>query len=356
MRVCVAGGGLAGSALAWRLVQLPGVTVELLLGAHRAQDATSASGGAVRAYETLAEQRRLALASLAELLASRTLKRWSGFREGRFVYLRDATADLAEQVSEIERVLPGSAALMPAAEAFGRGKDGPCWGGPDGVAVVEQQAGTISPGMLRDAFIADLAGRPRARARLADLTAATSGPAGGVRCRTGDADGEHDVLVLAAGAWTPRLLHDLGYPAQAYRTRSIQFSSYDTGPWRPAAFADDRTGLYGKPLPGGGLTLGVPVGEWGAPAGSADVIPALHQRASRMAGECFPGLRLGPVRGRTSAVDCFADPPVLSLRAAPGADGSLLTFTGGSGGCVKTVLAASQRAALQISAGRTDGG
>ena len=348
MRVCIAGGGLAGSALAWRLAQLPGVTVDLLAGRHRVRDATSASGGAVRAYETLAVQRELAIASMAELLASQALRRWAGFRQASFVYVRDGAADLAEQVGEIERVLPGSATLLSAAEAFGSTADGRCWAGRDGAAIVERQAGSVSPGALRNALIADLAGRPRTRVELADLAEATAGAGGGVRCRTKDINAEHDVLVLAAGAWTPQLLHRIGYPAPAYRTRSIQFSSYDAGPWRPAPFTDERTGLYGKPLPGGGITLGVPVREWGAAAGSAAIMPAVHVLASQLAAECFPRLRLGPVRARTSAVDCFCDPPILSLRSVPGAGSSLLTFTGGSGSSAKTVLAASQRGALEI--------
>lgn len=343
MRVCVAGGGLAGSALAWRLAQLPGISVDLLLGRQRARDATSASGGAVRAYETLAAQRQLALASMAELLASEVLLRWSGFRQADFAYVRDDAADLPEQVAEIERVLPGSATLMPAAEAFGAARNGQCWTGPDGVAVVERQAGTISPDRLRDAFIADFASRPRTCVRLADLTAAN------------DHETDHDVLVVAAGAWTPHLLHSLGCQPPPYRTRSIQFNSYRAGPWRPSAFTDERSGLYGKPLPGGGLTLGVPVSEWGASAGCTAVTPAIHLEASRLAAECFPLLRLGTVRARTSAVDCFADPPVLSLRTVPGAGSALMTFTGGSGSAAKTVLAASHRAALQIASGGQSG-
>ncbi|MGO8960334.1 MAG: NAD(P)/FAD-dependent oxidoreductase [Streptosporangiaceae bacterium] len=344
----MAGGGLAGSALAWRLAQVPGITVDLLAGRQGASDATSASGGAVRAYETLAAQRELAIASMAELLASQALRRWAGFRQAGFVYVRDDAADLPDQVGEIERALPGSATLLSAAEAFGSTADGRCWGGTDGAAVVERQAGFVSPGALRDALIADLADRPRTRVKLADLTEATVRPGGGVRWRAEDIDGEHDVLVLAAGAWTPQLLHRIGYPDPAYRTRSIQFSSYDTGSWRPAPFTDERTGLYGKPLPGGGITLGVPVREWGAAAGRAAIMPSVHVRASRLAAECFPRLRLGAVQASTSAVDCFCDPPILSLRSVPGAGSSLLTFTGGSGSSAKTVLAASQRGALEI--------
>ncbi len=89
MRVRVVGGGLAGSLLAWRLAQLPGTRVELLTGPLRAADATAASGGAVRAYDALPEQRQLAIESLVELLASPVLREWAQYRETGFAYLRE---------------------------------------------------------------------------------------------------------------------------------------------------------------------------------------------------------------------------------------------------------------------------
>ncbi len=227
MRVCVAGGGLAGAALAWRLAQLAGITVDLVTGRHRARDATSASGGAVRAYETLAAQRELAIASMAELLASQVLRRWAGFRQASFAYVRDDAADLTDQVGEIERALPGSATVLSAAEAFGSTADGQCWAGGDGAAVVERQAGSVSPGGLRDALIADLVDRPRTRVKLAGLTEATVRAEGGVRWRAEDIDGEHDVLVLAAGAWTPRpaaphRLPGSGLPDQVHSVQQLR--------------------------------------------------------------------------------------------------------------------------------------
>jgi glycine/D-amino acid oxidase-like deaminating enzyme len=345
VRVCVAGGGLAGSALAWRLAQLPGISVLLLAGRGSGRDATSVSGGAVRAYETLAAQRQLAIASMAELLGSPVLRQWARYRPASFVYVRDAAAELAGQIAEIDQVLPGSARLVPAAEAFGGG-----WAGPDGVAVVERQAGSVSPGQLRDALLADFASRPRTRLLPADLTEVTAAAGRGVLVGAGGPPlREQDVLVLAAGAWTPHLLRSTGYPAPAYRTRSIQFNTYEAGPWLPPPFADDRTGLYGKPLAGGGLALGVPVRHWGASAGGRAITPAVHVAVTGLARESFPRLRLGAVRARTSAVDCFCDPPVLTLRRVPGAGGRVLTFTGGSGSAAKTALAASALAAVQIS-------
>jgi glycine/D-amino acid oxidase-like deaminating enzyme len=355
VRVCVAGGGLTGSLLAWRLAQLPDVRVDLVLGRDSGSDATSASGGAVRAYESLAAQRELAIASMAELLGSPVLQRWAGYQQATSVYIRDAVDDLPAQLAEIQRELHGSAQAMPAAEAFGSTVRAPYWAGPPGVAVVERQAGYVSPSRLRDALIADLAGRPRARLQPGELDEVTTTEAGQVRSQAGGTASTYDVVVLAVGAWTSAFLRAIGVPADGYRTRSIQFTSYDAGCWQPPMFVDDRSGLYGRPLAGRGVLLGVPTIEWDTAPGSAAVTPAVHDRAMQLAATYLPQLRLEQVRARTSAVDCFCHPPVLSLRPVIDSSISLLTFTGGSGACVKTALAASQRAALQIQAGTITG-
>jgi glycine/D-amino acid oxidase-like deaminating enzyme len=348
MRVCVAGGGLAGSLLAWRLAQLSGVDIELLLGNDRPRDATGASGGAVRAYEPLADQRQLAIASLTELLGSPVLQEWADFRPGESVYLRAAGAGLAAEVAEIESALPGSAELLDAA-SFAASARGRGWAGlSEGIVVLERQAGYLSPARLRDAVVADLSARPRVAVRAAALETVASTAAGSVRCVVAGSASEHDVVVLAAGAWTPDVLRASGLPSHGYRTKSIQYTVYATGEWRPPIFVDDISGLYGKPTVDGGLLLGMPTTEWGVPAGRPPVARAGQDAAMRQAIGRFPLLRLGAVRTQLSAADCYCDPPVLSLRMVADSSPGLLTFTGGSGGSVKTALAASQRAATAI--------
>ena len=341
MRVCVAGGGLAGSLLAWRLAQRPGTRVELMVGqagSPPAIDATAASGGAVRAYDRLPEQRELATASLAELLASPMLRRWSCYRQTGFAYLREDGADLAAEVAEIERELPGSAEVTSPAEAFGAQDGGPGWTGDESAVVVrERRAGCTSPASLRDAVLADLAARAGASVRgvpLASLAAVTVNG--------------YDAVVLATGAWTPSLLRASGLPADGYRTRSIQYTVYDAGPTRLPAFCDERSGLYGLPTADGGLLLGIPTAEWDVPPGPAPATLSLHDQASRLAGGCFPGLKLGSARLRAGAADCYCDRPVLALRQVSGPLPRLFTFTGGSGGSAKSALAASERAAAQL--------
>lgn len=336
MHICVIGGGLAGSLLAWRLAQEPGVEVDLLLGRHGSEDATSASGGAVRAYEPLDAQRELAIASMRELLGSEVLRRWADYREAGFVYLHAAGSEdgLAAAVSEIERELPGSVLVAEP----GALPNELSWVGllPPRTAVVERRAGYLSPGLLRDAVVRDLAGRRRAAVRAESVD------------RLDSAARSYDVVVLAVGAWTGELLRANGLSDGEFRTKAIQYTIYDTDGWRPPPFCDDPTGLYAKPTADGGLLLGVPTTEWDVAPGRPPVTPAWHDQASELAARLLPSVRLGRARIRMSAADCYCHPPILALRSVAGANPGLLTFTGGSGGSVKAVLAASRRAAQQI--------
>jgi glycine/D-amino acid oxidase-like deaminating enzyme len=376
VRVCIAGGGLAGSLLAWRLAQQSGVDVHLLLGHDGGRDATGASGGAVRGYESLPRQRELAIASMAELLASPVLRAWGDYRQTGFVYLPGGAEDqpgseepghagqpegsissngLAGAIAEIESHLPGSAELTTAGAAFGDAAGpgesaelGPVWAGPpDAIAVVERQAGYISPARLRDAVLADLARRGVAITP-APLTALLAPPAGPVRVTSAAATTEHDQVVLASGAWTPGLLRAIGLPANGYRTKSVEYGIYPVDRYCPPSFADAATGLYGKPA-AGGLLLGVPTTGWDVPPGRPAADLRWHERAVELAARLFPRLRLGPAIVRVSAVDCYCEPPVLCLRPVTAGQPGLCTFTGGSGGAVKTVLAASREAAAALS-------
>jgi glycine/D-amino acid oxidase-like deaminating enzyme len=330
VRLCIVGGGLAGSMLAWRLGNATGDwQVDLVAGQNT--DATSASGGAVRAYETDAEQRRLATASLLELLASRTLRLWSGFRPTGAAYLRPDPTGLAEAAADIEHLLPGSVDVVNAL-------DGWAVLPPGAAAIVERRAGYTAPDRWRDAVLADAR---RVTVSTATIRAIRHRSSGTVAC-----DGrEYDVVVLAAGAWTPALLRANGFPADGYRTKTIQYAKYPVADWRPPQFVDEITGLYGRPAGDWELLLGLPTEHWDVLPDRPPVTPGLADEAARLAGKRFPGIRLGPAGRSVVAADCYTDRPVLGLRpVAP----SLWTFSGGSGGSVKTVLAASQRAAVQL--------
>jgi glycine/D-amino acid oxidase-like deaminating enzyme len=347
MRVCIVGGGLAGSLLTWRLARdAPDCEVHLVIGSAQLADATAASGGAVRAYERNPEQRRLAAASMAELLASRTLREWADYREVGSLYLRDTASGLDDELADVTAALPDSVRLVRAAELSALG-----WAGlPEPVVgVAERAAGYLSPERLRHAALADGAVRRRVTLTEAAVSAIEVADSGRIACVVRGSRVEYDIVVIAAGAWTPAVLRASGLPASGYRTKSIQYSVYQTGDWRPPPFVDEVSGLYGRPTADGGLLLGLPTEEWDVDPNRPPVTPALHDDAVRRATRRLPMLRIGRLVRRVSAVDCYADEPVLRLRPVGGVDSNLLTFSGGAGGSVKTALAASHQAATQLS-------
>jgi len=182
----------------------------------------------------------------------------------------------------------------------------------------------------------------------ATLQCTTAGGGAGTR--------EYDVVVVAAGAWTAALLRAIGLPAEAekYRTKSIQYAVHPVDGWCPPQFVDEVTGLYGRPTADGGLLLGLPTELWGVDPDRPPTTPRLLGAAARLAAARFPRLRLGPAAAMIGAADCYAEQPFLSLRPVIGTVGTadpgprLFTFSGGAGGSVKTALAASQRAAIQL--------
>jgi glycine/D-amino acid oxidase-like deaminating enzyme len=346
MRVCIAGGGIAGTLLAWRLARRSDVEhVELLLGEAGSTDATGLSGGVVRAYERHPEARRLAVQSLEELLSSRVLRAWAGYRETGALHLRPDDGALDDELAEIDAHLPDSARVASGPELRADG-----WARlPEGtVAVVERRAGYVSPSRLRTALLADLSARPNVRVARAAAGAVLVRADGTVTASTGGRARPCDVAVLAAGAWTPGMLVASGLPSGGLRTKSIQYATYAVEGRRPLPFADETSGLYGKPLTGGGLLLGLTTDEWDVAPGRRAPTQALHAAAGRLARRRMPWLQLGSVRTTVNATDCYCDPPVLALRAVTGERGPIWTFTGGSGRSVKTALAASHEAAAQL--------
>lgn len=346
MRVCIVGGGVAGTLLAWRLAQRPEVEhVDFLLGGHTAHDATEVSGGVVRAYEPHPEQRRLALDSLVELSGSAVLQEWSGFRPGPSLYLRTWEPGVDRALRQIDAALPGSARLVG-----GRELDGLGWAGlPYGtVGVVERVAGQLSPSRLRAAVLADLTMRRSVGVASASLDSLVARVDGSVTVWAGGRRSDYDIAVVAAGAWTPRVLVGNGLSARDYRTKSIQYTVYQALGWRPPSFVDETTGLYGKPVGHDGLLLGVATREWDVRPGPRPLTAELHARARALASARLPWLALGPARAAVNATDCYCDPPVLAVRPVRSTAHAVWTFTGGSGGSAKTALAASRAAADQL--------
>ncbi|WP_202867192.1 FAD-dependent oxidoreductase [Kribbella pittospori] len=340
MRVCVIGAGIAGALLAWRLSE--DVEVDLVTGST-GTDATAASGGGVRGFETHPVQRRLAIESLTELFEG--LQEQAGYIETGCTYLLPSYAGLEAAVAEVEHAHPGSTEIVDGADLRRRG-----WHGlPDGtVGVLEKRAGFIRPDQLRTAVIHRLADGPTSRVLNGPVLRLVPHPDGSVSCRLPASSHRYDVVVVAAGPWTPGLLTGSALPAQPYRTKAIQVATYRVTGALPTMFVDETSDLYGRPTADGRLLLGVDTHHWSVTPGSSRPIPDLADQAVRIAAERLPHLKLSAPDLMVSNADCYADPPVLTLWSVLGSSHRLYTFTGGSGGSVKTALAASRTAASDL--------
>jgi glycine/D-amino acid oxidase-like deaminating enzyme len=338
MRIAIVGGGLAGALLAYRLRQgAPRTTVEVYTGPP-VIDATGASGGLVRGFEEAAGACRAAAASLAELRDSATLRTWARYREVGSIYLLPPGTDPAGSVAVVEQALPGSVAVVEpvAGQPFQELPAGT-------IAIVERHAGYLSPDALRSGVLAELAatGTVLRPDRVAGVSAGPAVRLAGVRTA------EYDVVVVAAGPWTPRLLRDSGLTT-GLRTKLIQYAIYRAQPRWSGAFVDETTGLYGRPFGEGRFLLGLPTPHWDVDPAAVTPDPSLAEEIAVRA-----RLRFGiPVArdhsaGLVASTDCYHDPPGLALRRClPGT--ALFTFTGGSGGAAKTAIAASRAAASTL--------
>ena len=342
MRVVFVGAGIAGALLAWRLHRSrPGVGVEVYAATPPGPDATGASGGLVRGFDRDAVAGRLAAISLAELRGDARLLAAAAYREVGSVYLLPPGSDPTGSVRLVEELLPGSAAVLTGAEITGRW---PFRDLPAGtVAVAERDAGYLSPARLRDAVLGWLAD-----AGVAVRTVAVAGvePTPAVRVADGGTVA-CDVVVVAAGPWTPAVLRSSALPGQGLRTRQIQYQLYREGAAGLGAFVDDTCGLYGRPDGAGRMLLGVPGDRWDVEPGVVPADPAkidlTADRARRRLGLPAGGR---PVR-TVASCDCYHEQPGLALRQVL-AGAPVFTFTGGCGGAAKTVLAASTAAAAAL--------
>jgi glycine/D-amino acid oxidase-like deaminating enzyme len=346
--VCVVGGGIAGSLLAWRLASEPDVArVDLLLGAafRGLQDATATSAGVVRGFDPDVRVSYLATESLIELYSDPRLRRWAEYEEVGSLYIRTAEPP-SPQLSHLERTLPGSADLVGARRLRGRG-----WGGlPETVTgVFEWRAGRISPSALRSELLHELFRCRCADVLTASLAKLTVSDAGSVRCDLlGASSREYDVVVIAAGRWTGVLLQASGLEPTDLQTKSIECSVWETRGWRPPAFVDETSGLYGTPLGRDQMLLGVPVEHWNVDPDWPPENPESRNEVTSWAARRLPSIRLGDLKRRVISADCYGPARTLSLDPVADTRGCVHTFAGGSGGSIKTALAASRRAAAQM--------
>ncbi|MEV7603580.1 FAD-binding oxidoreductase [Kitasatospora sp. NPDC089797] len=340
MRICVVGGGLAGTMLAWRLVRHSGVEVELVAGPAGGGDATRASGGIVRGFEEDPELSELAWRSLAELRGSELLRSWSGYRETGGLYVLGEPLP-EERLAGLHRRMPGAVELLDRrtlARRFGLA------GLPSqAVGILERGAGYLSPDQLRAGARADFTARGGAldEGVLRDLRPGEDGVGyatdRGRRCA--------DAVVLAAGAWTGRLLHDSGLPPVGLRTKVIQYALYDVRGVCPPPFVDVSSGLYGRPAGPGRMLFGLPTERWDVHAGPQPFLDAEERAVRRAVALRLPGLQVDPPHRSVATAEAYVPQGRLALRPVPSCPAGLFTFAGGSGAAAKTALAAGALAA-----------
>ncbi len=327
VRIAIVGAGLAGSLLAWRLARRRSSAEVTLYASPPARgDATSVSGGLVRGFETSADAARQAAESIAELLGDPLCREAAGYREIGSLYLLPSAAGIEQPLKIVDDWLPGSATLLDRTELCRLGLRNVPAGA---VGVRERRAGYLSPARLRDTTLA----------RLGPAVQHTKVTSVAPLILADGSRPSHDVVVVAAGAWTPRLVDAGG----ALRTKHIQYAVCLAVLPTLGAFVDELTGLYGRPLSGELMLLGVPTDRWdvdpAAVAPDPDRLDTLRDAArQRFAAD------VTPVRWVASA-DCYTDLGGLALRQA---GTGLFTFTGGSGGAAKTALAASRQAAAHL--------
>ncbi|MCX4749979.1 FAD-binding oxidoreductase [Kitasatospora sp. NBC_01287] len=355
-RVAIVGGGLAGAALAWRLVRR-GCPVTVFTGGREsaAADATEASGGLVRGFEPDLVAARSAATGLAELRADPVLRDWAGYREtgSCFVLLPgsgpgpgpgpgpggDRPPGPDAVLGLLDGLLPGSAELVEAASlpAF-RSLPPGTW------AVLERAAGRISPARLRRSLLTAV---ERHGGRLCAEPVADPSDA--------ELRSRHRAVVLATGPWTPALLARAGLPDQGLRSKQIQYTVLRGVRLPPGlgSFVDETSGLYGRPDGPDGLLLGLPTDRWDVDPVAPRPDPALAVRVLAVAQQRLrlppgPGGRRHPGHARTvAATDCYALSGGLMLRQLVGQE-RLFTFTGGTGGAAKTALTAARTAAEEL--------
>ncbi|HKN96323.1 MAG TPA: FAD-dependent oxidoreductase, partial [Pseudonocardiaceae bacterium] len=238
----------------------------------------------------------------------------------------------------VEEFLPGSAHVVSARElAATRGLHCQPAEAP---VVAEQRAGHLSPAMLRSAVLSWL------REHVVDVRVAD------VREVTATADvvlwdgtaARFDSVVVAAGAWTPALAAD----GHGLRTKRIQYAVYPGTVPGLGAFVDENSGLYGCVYDEKSLLLGRSTDEWDVSPSRVIVDPELAAGVGVAAAALFllASAALVPTRMCTAA-DCYVVSGGLRLRPVPSTE-QVFTFTGGSGGAAKTVLAASRQAADRL--------
>ncbi|TCP59423.1 glycine/D-amino acid oxidase-like deaminating enzyme [Tumebacillus sp. BK434] len=336
----IIGGGVVGAAALHALAQR-GVQHAVLFEQGRfGNGATGQSGGFLRVYHTDKFLTELAAESFPFFLRHREEV---GYRQTGLLYL-ELEARVAAMQAEAQRLglefLPAAAGAVRFPELK--------WEGVGG-AVYEVQGGYADP-VRTTRFLIEQARECGALAcegtRVQRILTA-GGRVTGVETSTGIVHTEH--VVLATGAWTPRLAAGLGLQLPV-RSKTIQVHFYKrpSGAALHPAFLDDTTDLYARPEAGGLSLIGLPVDEW-------DIDPDLLQgvdlagaeRTSKVAAKRLDWIHDATLSGGRRSFDAYTPDLRGILKPSVEIEGLILA-TGWSGAGFKLAPAIGERVANMI--------
>jgi glycine/D-amino acid oxidase-like deaminating enzyme len=359
--VVVIGGGIAGTAVALELARRKLDVVLCEQGRTPGEGATTWSGGLLRQHHTAHCNTPLAVRSLP------VFEHWAdvvggdcGYRRTGFVMIvarqllgnlrhNAAVVDAAGGVTEI---ISGEA-LTQRFRALACDESE----GPDLVAAYEPDGGYVDPAACARSLLAAAVGHG---ARFSEGVAVAGivverGRVAGVDTSLGRVCAP--VVVLAAGAWSPRLAQAIGVqlPVEPRRI-GIARAAIETASDTLPAGIDDTLATYWRPA-GGHPGAGVYFGVAADPAVVIDARPAPitkeeAESAGKAIGARIPAVRRVPVSGARAGFDGYTPDrhPVIGSADLPG----LFMCTGFSGGGVKIAPAVARMLAAEIADGQPD--
>lgn len=341
--VVIIGGGVIGSAILLEAARQGVGQAVLLEKSTFATGSTGKSGGFLRVYHTDPAMSDLAVPSFPEFLE---IGAHIGYVRTGLLMLEPAdrleamdreVRRLQELGCEVERLtMEEGAARFP----------GMNWSGVGG-AVYELQGGYADPVLTTRFWIKE------ARARGAMALEGTevveilqeNGQVTGVRTNRGVIETRN--VILAAGAWSARLVQSLGLELPV-RSKTIQIHFLkrpDEAEGHPA-FLDDTTDVYSRPDQFGTSLVGLPVDEWDIdpdrPVPADDAVRLRQAAAQRL-----PWSADAMVAGGRRSFDGYTPDGRGVLRAAEGMQG-LHYAAGWSGGGYKLAPEIARRVMKEI--------
>ena len=334
--VVVIGGGVIGTSIAFALASAGVKRVVLLEKSALASGASGRSSALVRMHYTNVEDARLAWASYpvfrdwAERMGGPPVFRRTGFLA--VVGPEDATA-LKSNVEMLREIGIDTVALSP-----GELKTLQPFVNVDdlGAAAYEPASGYASPADVVEGF------RRQAQARGAQIRQWTpvtrilkrESAVIGVETPAGRIDA--GAIVVAAGAWAPRLCQEIGLPLDA-RPKALDTMLVTRPPElvKPHMVVIDHVlGTYFRPESDVLTITGVPCQVWDIDPDTmpTGLPPSAPIEGAQLLTQRFPAMERAELARGYRAFDCYSADRHAILGAAPGIDGLYLaTAFSGSG-------------------------